>query len=105
MRGDKNQSIPQGKKYIVVPKKYFKKVLQNFISLDKRLKELKKEMIGVRGSVEATIEKEVIKNLDGRAEKIDAILTEVILQKEVLIEKGLLRREDMNKKHEELRKR
>ena len=84
----------------------FKKtVIESFGEMREEFNKIKADILAMKGDMEIRVEEEVVKNLDGKVEKIDAILTEVILQKEVLIDKGFMTREEMNKKHVELRDR
>jgi uncharacterized protein YkvS len=94
MRGNKKESIPQSKKYIVIPKKQFKKFLKIQIAHAKDVIEIKK---GRR----AIIEKEVRKYVDGYMSEIRHIKKEYSIWRKILIEKGVLTRNEIN---EELRK-
>jgi hypothetical protein len=64
------------------------------------------EIVSIRKDIAAlndNVRKEVEKQLGDKLKMIDAALTDTILQKEVLFEKGLISREEINKKYKELK--
>jgi hypothetical protein len=67
--------------------------------------ELKETMTTIRREMRDLVTAEVQKNIGDKIAMIDGALTETILQKEVLIEKGLMTREEINVKYKELRER
>ena len=74
-----------------------------FAALTEMVIGLQKQVLELRQEIRPMIEREVERNLGDKIAMIDGALTESILQKEVLIEKGLMTREDINGKYAELK--
>ena len=97
MRGNKKQSITQSKKYTVIPKKQFEKFL-------KVQAEWAKSTTGLKRDMRKLILEEVTKQFDDRKIMLEGLYKEVLLQKACLFDKGLISREDLTAKYEELKK-
>ena len=97
MRGNKAQSIAQSKKYVVVPKKQFNNLL-------KIHKEWAESSIGIRRDMRKLVIEEVAKEIGDKIKMIDGALTQTILMLRVFLDKGLITREEIDKKHKELKK-
>jgi hypothetical protein len=70
-----------------------------------QFEELQHEVRELRQGLGPIIEREVERNLGDKIAMIDGALTETILQKEVLIDLGIVTRDQINAKYEELRAR
>lgn len=79
-------------------------IIQNQIKLGFFLMEIRKDISKIKKEMRDQIEKEVIKNLDDKVHLINSALNITMIMKEKFIEKGLIKREEINKRYEELRK-
>ncbi len=87
----------EGKKDIL------KVLLQNQQTLMEKYIELSQEVMKLRNEMREFIEQSVCKSFGDKIQMITDTLKETVLQKEILIEKGYMTREEINKKYEELR--
>ena len=71
-------------------------ILNNQVDLSGRMLELERKI----GDM---IDKKIQVHLGAKIHLIESTLKETILQKEILIEKGYMTRDEINKKYEELR--
>jgi len=83
-------------------KEILKAILTNQQIFMENLGALQNQVNKLRSEIHELIRDEVVKEIGDKINLIDAALTETIIHKEVLIEKGLLTREEVN---EALRKR
>jgi hypothetical protein len=60
--------------------------------------------LSVKRDMKKVIEEEVRKVVGDKIDMMEGILTEIIIQKKILQDKGLITREEINKKYEELKK-
>ena len=79
------------------PKSFKEAVLDHLEDTQKRVISIKKDM-------RKLIVEEVRKEIGDKIDMINGALNEVIIQKKILQEKGLITREEINKKYEELKK-
>ena len=98
MRGNKKQSIAQSKKYIVIPKKQFKRFLENQTKWSK-------ETLGLRRDMRKLIVEEVARELGDKVHMIESTLKDVMMQRKIFEDKGYITKEEINKKYEELKDR
>lgn len=75
-----------------------KEILKNQEELASQISDLRAELIKLRMEMRQTIREEVIKEIGDKISMIDATLTETIIHKEILIDKGILTREEVNNK-------
>ena len=73
-----------------------------FAKLVEQVGELRKELLGLRAEMRAMVDEAVQKNIGDKIAMIDGALTESILQKEVLIDKGVMTRDEINEKYRDL---
>lgn len=90
MRGNNKQSIPQSKKYVVIPKKKFKKFLESQVRQTRDVFSIRKNMRGIIGE-------EVEKYMKSYMSRVEHIIKEYSIWRELLIKKGLLTRHEINK--------
>lgn len=68
------------------------------------LKDTQKNVLSIKKDMRKLIIEEVRKEIGDKIDMMEGILTEIIVQKKILQEKGLITREEINKKYKELKK-
>ena len=76
---------------------------QNMMLME--LNELRRDLNQIKNEMRANIESQIIKEIGDKIDLINQTLTETIVQKEILIENGLMTRDEINSKYAELRQR
>jgi len=81
------------------------KVLYGMVtSLINQIKGFQTEFIKIKRDMNEEIEKQLNARLGDHIKQVEGALTEVILQKKILFDKGLITREELTGKYEELRR-
>ena len=91
MKKHMNHPVQQGKKS-------FKKAVVE------HLEETQELVLSIKKDMNKEIEKQLNRRLGDHIKQVEGALTEVILQKKILFDKGLITREELTKKYEELKK-
>jgi predicted transcriptional regulator len=78
------------------PKRFQRAILENQA-------ELQKEILKLRGEITELVERKVTEALGDKIHIIKSTLNEAIIHKELLIEMGVITREQVNKKYDELK--
>jgi DNA-binding protein H-NS len=86
-----------------IPRTKFSPTKSKYSILVEQISRAQEEVIKLRQEMKSLIEAEVQKSLGDKISMIDGALTETILQKEVLIERGLMTREEINAKYASLK--
>ena len=68
------------------------------------LAETQKQVISIKRDMNEEIERQLNARLGDHIKQVEGALTEVILQKKILFDKGLITREELTEKYEELRR-
>jgi fumarylacetoacetate (FAA) hydrolase family protein len=87
----------------VLPQKSGGKLKALVEQVNELQEQLLKLQIDMNKEINKRVEEEVAKSFGDKIDMIDASLRESILQKEVLIDKGLMTREEINAKYADMR--
>lgn len=105
-KGKNSAKMPQ----LVAPvnaldEKTAKTLFENQKVVVEHLIEFSRQVLSIKKDMRKIIMEEVTKQFDDRKIMLEGLYREVLLQKKVLMDKGLITREEINKKYEELKKR
>jgi len=70
----------------------------------KHMTETQKQVISIKREMNEEIEKRINERFGDHIKRLEGLYADVMLQKKILFEKGLITKEELTKKYEELKK-